>query len=53
MRVLAEPSSQVIPIKKFRKTEIIATIKKLDHKKASGYDLITGLLLKKLPDSGF
>jgi len=53
MRTLAEPPSQEISVGKFRKTEVIAAVKKLNHKKAPGYDLITGRLLKELPDSGF
>lgn len=35
------------------KSEVVKAIKKLNIKKAPGYDLITGRILKELPDVGF
>jgi predicted metallopeptidase len=42
------------PIKNLKKNEVINTIlKNLNRKKAPGYDLITGRILKELPEKGY
>jgi hypothetical protein len=40
------------PVKKFKLTEVRAAIKQLRPKQAPGFDLITGRILKELPDIG-
>ena len=42
-----------LPIKKFFKSEVIATIKSLKPKKTPGYDLITAKILNELTEEGF
>lgn len=42
--------SQGPTIKKFTKSEVVSTIKRLKNRKASGYDLITRSLLKELSE---
>jgi hypothetical protein len=45
----AAPSRLETPAKKFKITEVRAAIKHMRTKKAPGYDLITGQILKELP----
>ena len=40
------------PIKKIKRTELMEAISHLNEKKAPGYDLITGKVLKELPRTG-
>lgn len=52
-RFLEEPPQVDIPINKVTLSEIKGTIQKeINPKKAPGFDLITGKLLKKLPEKG-
>jgi hypothetical protein len=46
------PSRLESPTKKFKITEVWAAIKHMRTKKAPGYDLITGRILKELPEVG-
>jgi hypothetical protein len=46
------PGQLETPVKKFKLTEVRAAIKQLRPKKAPGYDLVTGRILKELPDIG-
>jgi hypothetical protein len=46
------PSHLKTPAKKFKITEVRAAIKHMRTKKAPGYDLITGRILKELPEVG-
>jgi len=39
-----------LPIRKFTKNEVIQAIKKLNLRKAPGYDLITAKILKELKE---
>lgn len=53
-RFLETPSQMGLPINKFKISEIKKMIKiKLNAKKAPGYDLINGRILKELPESGY
>jgi hypothetical protein len=40
------------PIKRFKRAEVEEDISSLNRKKSSGYDLITGKILKELPITG-
>jgi hypothetical protein len=40
------------PIKRFKRAEVQDVISNLNHKKSSGYGLITGKILKELPIIG-
>lgn len=55
MHVFLDETHQLdLPIKSFTKSEVSAVIMKdLSSKKAPGYDLITGKILKELPANGF
>lgn len=46
---LDAPFQMSPPIKAIKSQEVVDIIKKLDAKKAPGYDLITGTILKQLP----
>jgi hypothetical protein len=46
------PSRLETPVKKFKITEVRAAIKHIRTKKAPGYELITGRILKELPEVG-
>ena len=46
------PSRLATPAKKFKITEVRDAIKHMRTKKAPGYDLITGRILKELPEVG-
>ena len=52
LRKLETPGQVETPVKKFKLTEVRAAIKQLCPTKAPGYDLITGRILKELPDIG-
>lgn len=51
-RNLNIPAPLLEQIKNFTKSEIVKAINNLNLKKAPGYDLITGRILKELPDEG-
>lgn len=54
LQALNSPGQQKCPIKNFKTSEIqTAIMRDLSTKKAPGYDLITGRILKELPDIGF
>jgi hypothetical protein len=46
------PGGPETPVKKFKLTEVRSAIKQLRSRKAPGYDVITGRILKELPDVG-
>jgi hypothetical protein len=46
------PDRLQTPVPKFKKTEVRSAIKRLRSNKAPGHDLITGQILKELPDIG-
>jgi hypothetical protein len=52
LHVLENNNLLASPIKNFTATEVRAAINRLHTTKAPGYDLITGEILKKLPDVG-
>lgn len=53
LEILEKPISQPLPIKPFKVKEVRKLIQSnLKPKKAPGYDLITGKILKELPDPG-
>jgi hypothetical protein len=52
LRALETPGQLDSPVKKFKLTEVRAAINHLRPNKAPGYDLITGRILKELPDIG-
>lgn len=53
-RIIESPFKMDLPIKKFKVTEVRKTIlMDLNPNKAPGYDLITGKVLKQLPEEGF
>jgi hypothetical protein len=49
MQLLETPYQLEPPVSRFRCTEVHAIINSLHSKKSSGYDLITGIILKALP----
>jgi hypothetical protein len=52
LHALDTPSRLKTPVKKFKITEVRSMIDRLRSTKAPGYDLITGRILKELPDIG-
>jgi hypothetical protein len=52
LHALEIPGRPETPVKKFKLTEVRSAIKQLRSRKAPGYNLITGRILKELPDVG-
>jgi hypothetical protein len=52
LHALETPGQLETPVKKFKLAEVRSAINQLPPKKAPGYDLITGRVLKELPDIG-
>jgi hypothetical protein len=52
LHALDTPSRLKTPVKKFKSSEARSMINRLRSAKAPGYDLITGRILKELPDIG-
>ena len=52
-KVLGETVQSNTPLKRFSKNKIKTIIFALKEGKSPGYDLITGTLLKNLPEKGF
>jgi hypothetical protein len=52
LRALGTPGRLETPVKKFKVTEVRSAIQQLLSRKAPGYDLITGKILKDIPDIG-
>ena len=51
-KVIGAPVQPNTPLKRFSKTEIKTIIFALKEGKSSGHDLITGTILKNLPEKG-
>jgi hypothetical protein len=47
---LETPGRLATPVKKFKVNEVRSAIQQLRSRKAPGYDLIMGRILKELPD---
>jgi hypothetical protein len=52
IQLLETPYQQEPPINRLKTAEVQKVINSLNHKKSSGYDLITGKILKELPIAG-
>jgi hypothetical protein len=52
LHALDTPSRLKTPVQKFKISELRTAINRLQSTKAPGYDLITGRILKELPDIG-
>ena len=52
IHALGTPSRLNTPVKKFKLSEVRSMVNRLRSTKAPGYDLITGQILKELPDVG-
>jgi hypothetical protein len=48
-QLLETPYQLIPPINRFKRAEVREVINSLNPKKSSGYDFITGKILKKLP----